>query len=186
MFIYYVYAYLRKNGTPYYIGKGCGRRIHEKHTVSLPPLERRIKIKENITELQSFMLERYYIRWFGRKDTGTGILHNHTDGGEGVSGKVTTEEQKQALSVKHMGQGNPMYGVEPWNKGKKLPEKTIQKIREKRKLQVHTEESNKKRSMAQKGRKVTHQVDTCCHCGLTTTKPMISRWHNDNCKKKGV
>lgn len=25
---------------------------------------------------------------------------------------------------------------------------------------------------------------SCIHCGLTTTPPMIARWHNDNCKHK--
>ena len=41
---YYVYQYLREDGTPYYIGKGQGYRIHEKNGHPfLPKKERRIK-----------------------------------------------------------------------------------------------------------------------------------------------
>lgn len=108
--IYYVYFYLRskdsetaKAGTPYYVGKGkCGRYKDKRRTVSLPNDKSNIIfVEENLTELQAFILERYYIRWFGRVDNRTGILHNKTDGGDGVSGLIMSKESKEKQSKSH-------------------------------------------------------------------------------------
>lgn len=98
---YYTYAYLRKNRTPYYIGKGKGNRCNQKHGKNCnPPKDksRIIKLKQNLTEEESFKHEKYMIAVFGRKDLGTGILHNRSDGGNGTSGYNHTEETKRKIS----------------------------------------------------------------------------------------
>jgi hypothetical protein len=134
--IYYVYAYLRDDYTPYYIGKGKGKRSHTKGQGEVRPPKNKsliIIIEQNLTELQSFILERYYIRWFGRKDNNTGILRNKTDGGDGCSGRILTNEHKRKIGISHTGKSRPPFS-DDWkrkignsNKGKKHKIESINK-----------------------------------------------------------
>ena len=94
---YYTYAYLREDKTPYYIGKGRGRRIYSSWKRLKPPKDktRIIFLKQNLTEEEAFKHEIYMIALFGRKDLGTGILRNRTNGGEGTSNWGTPEQRSE-------------------------------------------------------------------------------------------
>jgi hypothetical protein len=81
---YYTYAYLRKDGKPYYIGKGKGNRWNDgrgKNCKVPTDKSRIIKLKQNLTEEEAFKHEIYMIAVFGKKCNRTGILMNIADGG---------------------------------------------------------------------------------------------------------
>lgn len=136
---YYTYAYLREDGTPYYIGKGkSGRITSSLHNIHLPTeKERIIFLKKNLTDEEARKHEIYMIAVLGRKDLGTGILRNMTDGGEGCAGRVLSEETKKKLSDSH--------------KGRKFTEEHKKKLSEAAKKKIFTKEHKENMSKGLKG-----------------------------------
>ena len=152
---FYTYAYLRVDRTPYYIGKGKGRRLYEKHQkgISVPKDKSRIIfLKQNLTEEEAFKHEIYMIDVFGRKDLGTGILRNKTEGGDGTSGFIHSQETKRKMTEAKTGK-------------------------------THSEESKRKMSEVKKGEK--HPLYGKCHSEETKRKlgqaNKNRKWWNDGC-----
>jgi len=165
---FYVYAYLRQDNTPYYIGKGKQTRAWSKHDGGIHPPKDKTKIvilEANLTNLGALAIERRMIRWYGRKDLETGILRNLTDGGDGSCSYIATQKTREKISMANSGrklkprtkehsvalskslvgrklgddQLKKLKGRVPWNKGVKG-------------YLTQTNESNLKRSESLKGR----------------------------------
>jgi len=158
---YYIYAYLREDKTPYYIGKGKGDRAFIKNRKGTKPPKdksRIIFLKQKLTEEEAFKHEIYMIAVLGRKDIGTGILRNKTDGGEGPSGAIISKETKRKISEANKGENHPLYGKSP-------SEETRKKISEANKGEnhplygkSHSEETRRKQSEAKKGKIVSEET----------------------------
>ena len=144
---FYVYAYLRKNGIPYYIGKGQDRRCYEKHGRIRLPSNRNLIVflEKNLSEVGAFALERRYIRWYGRKGIEpNGVLLNLAEGGEGSSGYIPSKERR--LQISNQMKGNII------NVGRKRSKESNQARSKTLKGRIKTEEHRFKISKALTGR----------------------------------
>ena len=183
---YYTYAYLREDKTPYYIGKGKGYRIYRKDRRIKPPKDktRIIYLKQNLTEEEAFKHEIYMIDVLGRKDLGTGILHNRSDGGEGVSGFIHSEKTKIKMSEARKGEKSPNYG-------KTFSEETRRKLSDAQKGRTHSEETKIKMSETRKGKTFSEEhrrkLSEANKNPSEETRRKLSeaskgrRWWNDGC-----
>jgi len=148
-----VYIYLDQKNIPFYVGKGKGNRYficdHSNKKTANEFLKNKIRkvgkenirihfLHENLFEEEAFFWERYWINYIGRRDLKEGTLCNLTNGGEGPSGNLFSEESKQKLSM--------------MRKGRKLTEETKRKIGKANKGKTHTKETRQKLSIAGKGR----------------------------------
>lgn len=108
---FYVYIWRRPCGTPFYVGKGCGKRagnlsarntlfkriVAKIERLGLKPTVARVA--DGMSESEAFSLEIELIAKFGRIDRGTGTLANQTDGGDGSSGHIKSDETRRRSSA---------------------------------------------------------------------------------------
>ena len=145
---FYVYLYVREDGTPYYVGKGQKKRAWESHkrrnnTQVKPLAEERIVFHSvNLTEDDAKKLEIELIKSYGRKDLGTGILRNLTDGGDGTTGSKLGPRSVEA----RLKASNSM-------RGRAFTEEHKAKLSEAKLGRTISDEQKKRQSDKLKGRK---------------------------------
>ena len=139
--IFYTYSLTDPDSNvPFYIGKGYGERMyyHEAlvrkgKTFKNKHLYHKIskiissgksivynKIIENVSESEALIVEQKTIKNVGRADLNLGPLCNLTDGGDGASGLIYSEQTKILRSNTVLGEENPMYGKRHTEESKTL------------------------------------------------------------------
>lgn len=146
----YVYIYYDPRKTPIepiYIGKGIDDRMyhHVNKKCHNPILERKLtkikelglepiieKIQDNLSDEDALKLEIELISKYGRIDLETGTLCNLTEGGEGSSGRIVSDETKKIWSEQRKGkkQTEAQYAA---NCNRTMSEERKQELREQNK-----------------------------------------------------
>ena len=196
--VFYVYQLrVECEELPFYVGKGKNNRAYEhlrpsalnydpnKHkTNKIRKAQREGNnvlvefLRERINEHQANRLEKYWIAKIGRADLGLGPLTNATNGGEGMSGWIPSDETRNKIS--NTKKSNPV--VSTGFSGRRHTEESKKRTSSKLNGRKYSAEHVAKVAAAHRGLK--RRVLECPHCGKTGGANM-KRYHFDNCKRLG-
>lgn len=129
-------------------------------------------VQEFNTWEDAAVMEKYYIKMYGRIDNKTGVLANHTDGGEGALGHVRNvgfkhsaeSNLKKSIALKGRKPHPNTYAAKKlvkqvsWNKGQKMKESSRLKMIRSRTGQKLTQETKDKIGAKMKGRKFSEET----------------------------
>jgi hypothetical protein len=170
--------------------------MFQKHSVKVPKNKSKIIIyQNNLTNEDACSLEKSYIKLYGRKDIGTGILRNQTDGGDGGD---TSKSQGYKRAKEHGRFNGHIYkSKEILIKANKKRSDTLMNhiVSEETKMKISKTRKEKNIPSPNKGKKLSDETKTklkipkekyiCTHCKkIIGGKTNFIRWHNDNCKVK--
>lgn len=157
---------------PFYVGKGGTERRKYSHLESFVSKKERNTLKSNkikkildselkpfievvysdLAEASAFTLEKHLISVIGRIDKKTGTLTNLTDGGDGVSGRVYSQEDRDRIRER-LRDNHPFQGrhhkestkelLRQRNLGKKFTEERKEAIKERFRLHGHPSKGRK-------------------------------------------
>jgi hypothetical protein len=177
---FYTYLWLREDGTPYYVGKGRGKRAFR---CGAPPAERVI-IQYHPSERDALVAEVFFIAYYGRKDLGTGCLRNYTDGGGGVSGWICSAEARAKMSaskMNHATSDETRAKLSASRRGKVASDETRAKMSASRRGKVASDETREKMSAS----KMNHAESDETRAKISANHVgMKGKVHSDETKAK--
>lgn len=181
--MYYVYLHIKKtNGEPFYVGKGkCNtNRYKSSHnrnkfwhnTINKYGFDYCI-LETNLSDEMACEIEKYWISRIGRRDLHKGYLVNLTDGGDGISGRITPIEQR-------------MYGEKNGFYGKKHNDETKQMVSLANKNRIWKDSSRKKLSELRKGKSIhsREHIDKLRIKMIGDKNPMFNKKHTIESREK--
>jgi hypothetical protein len=172
--VHYVYVLFRPDGSPCYVGKGKGDRWRDHRRSGSKHLNKNLariianagmdlpykKVASELTEALAFELEKFLIQEIGRKKHG-GPLTNLTDGGEGISGFVFSEESRAKMAASQTGvfpSEETRRKISIAGKGRKKSADTIEKVAASHRGRKRPPETGRRISAAKKGKPCTPEA----------------------------
>jgi len=188
----FVYIDYKPDGEPFYVGIGGKRRIADKRRrnkfhasvcAKHPRWVRKVVEEASIDNCKEF--EQLLITSIGRRDKGTGPLVNHTDGGDGVWGRVVGEIERENNPAKRPENRKSSSARMTLNNPMKDP-LIVKKVSEALTGSKHSEETKEKRRRSNKGRKPSAETSAKISASLKGKPRPYARGENSVMRRPEV